>query len=445
MPEDNTAPRPTPQSPQEAAAEAARAPAAPAVPATHRTGTQPVVQSVRQPAVRKKPPPGGQVPTVNIRPLAVPATMRKRHWKLLASFLGLVVIPLTLVILYLSIYAEDQYASTTGFTVRQDEGGGASELLGGLSAIVGGSSGGADSEILYEFIQSQEMVNIVQDRLDVRGHYAQNWPNDWVFAIWPDATAEDMKWYWQRIVRISLDSSSGLMEVRVLAYDPQLAQDIAKEIVRESQDRINSLNAQARDDAMSYAISDLNLAVDRLKQAREDLTRFRTRTQIVDPAADIQGRMGVMNNLQQQLAESLIEYDLLLETTKSSDPRIVQALRRTQVIRERISSERDTFSSDDTANGGVGEDYPSLIAEFESLSVDREFAEQTYGAALAALDLARNNAQRQSMYLATYIQPTLAQTSEYPSRWGLVAMAAFFLLLSWAIMALIFYSLRDRN
>lgn len=394
-----------------------------------------------------KDAPGGNAAKpdiVRVRPMAQPAGMRKRHWKLLASFVLLVVLPLAAVIFYMITFANDQYSSTTGFTVRQEESGGASELLGGFAQIVGGA-GGSDADILYEFVQSQEIVQAVDAELDLRAHYSQHWPSDWAFSLSPDASVEDLLWFWGRIVSISLDSSSGLIEVQVVAFDPEMAQKIAWAVVKESQDMINELNAQSRNDAMSYAMSDLEVAKERLKVARGALTQFRTRTQIVDPEADILGRMGVMNNLQQQLAESLIEYDLLREQTNANDPRVTQALRRTQVIRERIVSERDSFASDDTANGGVGEDYPSLLAEFESLSVDREFAEETYRAALAALDLARNNAQRQSLYLATYIEPTLAQTSEYPQRIGIIALAALFLVLAWSIMALVYYSLRDRS
>lgn len=126
--------------------------------------------------------------------------------------------------------------------------------------------------------------------------------------------------------------------------------------------------------------------MDRLKSAREALTRFRTRTQIVDPAADIQGRMGVVNNLQQQLAQALVDLDLLQETTNLSDPRVTRAEQRIDVIRNRINKERDNFSNGGDDSDAQGEDYPTLIAEFESLSVDREFGEVSYRAALAALD-----------------------------------------------------------
>jgi len=407
---------------------------------------------------RRKPGPGGgpqrqggksgpaMAASVQVRPMAAPAQMKKRHWGLLVSFLALVVAPLAATVFYLWVMAVDQYSSSTGFTVRQEETGGASDLLGGLAQFTGASTS-SDSDVLYEFIQSQEIVRRIDDEIDLIGYYSTHWREDPVFSLWPGASLEGLLWYWQRVVRISYNQASGLIALEVLAFDPDTAQTIARSIVRESQAMINALNITAREDAMRYARNDLDESLARLKLARQALTNFRTRTQIVDPESDIQGRMGVLNNLQQQLAEALIEYDLLRNTANDNDPRTVQASRRIDVIRERIADERENFATADNSAelGGLAEDYPTLIAEFESLSVDREFAEETYRASLTALDAARANATRQSRYLATYIQPTMARSSQYPQRFTLSGLMALFLVLAWGIMALVYYSIRDRR
>jgi len=410
------------------------------VPASNRgkIGQKAARKAARKAAKRSAPAP------VTVQPIARPARMKKRHWGLMTSFVAAVLLPFAAAVFYLWTQASDQYMSTTGFTVRSQESGGATELLGGLAQFAG-SSTASDSDILYEFIQSQEMVEAVDAQIGLRAAYSKPWPGDWAFAIWPDATLEDLVWYWQRIVGISYDSGTGLIEVQAKAFDPATAQAVTRAILNESQDRINALNNQAREDAMRYARDDLDTAIARLKGAREALTRFRTRTKIVDPEADIQGRMGVMNNLQQQLAAALVEYDLLRETASDSDPRLTKAQQRIDVIRERIHIERQTFASNNTDTGAVGEDYPTLIAEFESLTVDLEYAEEAYRAALTALEVAREDAARQSRYLATYVKPTLAQNAEYPKRWILAGLAGLFLLLIWSILALIYYSIRDRS
>lgn len=382
------------------------------------------------------------LPVIEIPPMAETARPKTRHWRLLLAFVLLVILPLLVSATYLWGVAKDQYASTVAFTVRrEDDSSGA--LIGGLAQLAGGSSM-SESDILYEFIQSQEVVAAIDERIGLSDLYSVYWPVDPIFALPNDARIEDLYDYWQRMVHISYDRSTRLIELRVLAFTPEAAQRISSEILSESQRMINDLNTQAREDVMRYANADLEQAMARLKEAREALSRFRTRTRIVDPAADIQGRMGVLNNLQQQLAEALIENDIVLGTTQESDPRRVQAARRIQVIRDRIAAERQTFASGGGTDG-QDENYPELIAEFERLTVDLQFTEEAYRTALAAVDVARANASRQTLYLAPYVRPTLPQTSEFPRRAELTGLIGLFILLSWAIGSLIFYSIRDRR
>lgn len=380
----------------------------------------------------------------DVRPIAKPAEMKRRHWGLIASFVLLVLVPFAAAVSYLYMVAEDQYRSTSGFTVRSQEDNSANDLLGGIMSFAGGTVA-SDSDILYEFIQSSEMVDAVNAQIDLREHYSVHWPRDWFFSIWPDASQEDLIGYWNRMVGVSYDSGTGLIEVEVRAFDAETAQRINQAIVNESQTRINELNRQAREDAMRYALADLDDAVELLKNAREAMTNFRLESQIVDPETDIQTRMGVMTSLQQQLAQALVEYDLLRGTTTATDPRLKDAAQRIEVIRERIAIERQNFATSSTETGGVSQDYPSLIAEYERLTVDREYAEEFYFASLTALEAARDEANRQSRYLATYIQPTRAQDAEYPQRSVLSGLTGLFLLLAWSILALIYYSIRDRS
>lgn len=390
-----------------------------------------------------RPVPPAPAASAPVRPAVGPATMRQRHWGVLAVFVLVVLIPLAGIVVYLWSYAEDQYASSVGFTIRQEETASAGALAGGLAQVFGASPGGSNAQVLYEFIQSQALVERIDRDLGLRAHYSRNWPRDPVFSIWPDATIEDLTRFWLRMVRVSYEESSGLIAVEARALDAPTAQAIAGMIVAESQAMINQLNETARRDAMGYAMADLEQAVGRLRAAREALTAFRATTQIVDPAADIQGRMGILTSLQQQLAQAIVDLDMLTIGADENDPRRRTLVRRIEVIRDRIGEERRTFAAQDVTIAET--DYPTLLARYESLMVDLEVAEATYRAAQAALDGARSRAERQTLYLATYIAPTLAQQAEYPARWTLSALGGFFLLMLWSLMALVYYSLRDRG
>ncbi len=387
-------------------------------------------------------------PEIVVRPVAEPARRQKRHWGLLLSFLILVVAPFAVTWWYLANRAADQFASTLGFTVRSEDTASASELLGGLGATLGvGSSGAQDSDVLYEFIRSQELVQTIDNQLDLREMFSRHIEKDPAFGFHPpgnrwgmtfDGTIEDLTRYWQRMVRLSYDQNSGLIELQVRAFTPQEARSIAEAIYAESTTMINGLAAAARSDATRYAQEDLDLAIERLKDSREALTAFRIENEIVDVSADIQGQMGLLNALQTLLAEARIDFDLLSTNAREGDPRMIQAQARIDAIELQIAAERQQF-------GGGGESYAQTIADFESLAVDGEFAEQSYVAALAAFDAARAEANRQNLYLAAYIQPTIAERSEYPQHGLILGMVVLFTFLAWSILALVYYSLRDRR
>lgn len=375
-----------------------------------------------------------------VRPPARPVRARARHRGLLATFVGFVVLPVAMAAGYLWTKAVDQYASTVAFSVIKHEMSSPIEVFGGIADFAG--VGVSDSDILYEFITSQELVETLDRRLGLVEIYSKP-RNDPVFGYDAEGTIEDLREFWERMVRVTYDDGTGLIEVRALAFAPEDARAIATGIFEESSRLVDELSAIAQDDTTEFARQEVERAVERLKVARERLTAFRSETQIVDPSADLQGQMGLLSTLEAQLAEALISADLLRESTRDSDPRIQQAELRIAVIEARIEDERRKLGVGH--GGGSGGDYATLLAEYERLAVDREFAEQAYTAALATYDQALAEARRKSRYVAAYIKPTLAQASKYPRRFMLIGLTAFFLVTSWAIAVLAYYSFRDRR
>ena len=383
--------------------------------------------------------PSGGTEDQELKPTASAARFRKRHFLLLVSFLLMVIAPIGTAFWYLESRAADQFASTLGFAVRQADTSSATvDLIGGIRGL--GGDGSRNTDILFAYIQSQQLVEEVDAALDLAMMYSKP-VNDPIFAYNPRGKIEDLVAYWARMVKIFYDNNTGLIELRVMAFDPEDALIIAQEIVRKSSIMINGLNRAAQEDATRYAREELDQAIERLKSARQALTSFRVRNQIVDPNADLQSQMGLLNSLQQQMADALIEMDLLSEVTGEDDPRLALALRKIEVIRARIADEREKLVSSEAGEG----DFSSLIGTFEALRVDLEFAEQSYISALSGYDSAIAEASRKGTYLAAYVEPTRAQRSEYPDRITILALMGLFLFLVWSVLALVAYSIRDRR
>jgi capsular polysaccharide transport system permease protein len=378
------------------------------------------------------------------RPVARPAAQARRqphHWGLIASFLALVLVPTLISGGYLAFRAADQFGATVGFAVRTEKSSTMIDLLGGISQLSGASS--TDAGMVYQYLQSPELVKILDARLNLRAIFARAHAADPVFAYDPTGSIEDLVDYWNRMVTVSLDQGTGLITLDVRAFSAADAQVVAQAAFDESSRMINDLSDIAQNDAMRSARTELTQAEDRLRAARAALQGFRDRTQIIDPGADVTGQMGLLNSLQDQLVAAMIDLDLVHQTTHGNDPRANEAQRKIDVIRNRITEARHTFGA--ASSKPDDRSYASLLGEFERLSVDQDFAEKAYAMALGGLDSAEAAARQQSLYLAAYQKPMLAEASEYPRRGLLTALVALFCFLGWAVLALIYYSLRDRR
>ncbi len=380
-------------------------------------------------------------PKIDVRPSVAPASMRGRHWMGIFSFLLMVLLPAAVAGWYLWNRAADQYASFVGFSVRTEEVGSSIEILGIATDMSGSST--SDTDILYEFLQSQELVAAVDAELGLRAIWSKADPDvDPIFSYHPPGTIEDLTAYWRRMVKIYYDPGTGLIDLRVLAFDPEDATAVATQVFARSSAMINKLSAIAREDAIKYARDELSQAEDRLRAARVDIQSFRNRTQLIDPTMQTQTQSGLIGALETQLAEAQIEWRLLQENALPTDPRIRQVELKIEVIRTQIAEERAELGVE-----GIDDNISvaDLVGEYEALAVDLEFAQQAYTTALATFVSAQNEARRQTRYLAAHVNPTKAEKSQYPNRVQIMLLLTLLLVLIWAVAILTGYALRDRR
>ena len=371
--------------------------------------------------------------TLPVPPTVPPARLRTRHWVILAAFALTVVLPSVLAGWYLAVRAVDRYVSTVAFSVRSEIRDPGTDL---------GSAAYRDLDVVYSYLQSAELVAIIDEQLDLRSHFSAPHARDPVFSLAPGATIEDLAGHWRRLLRVAYEPSRGMIALRVEAFTPEMAPAIAEAVLEEATRVINEMSAVAREQATRYALDDLERAESRLRTARADFTAFRSGMRMVDPEADLTGLNALIAAFQAQLAVALIERDLLLETTRPDDARIATSEREIAAIRARIEDERQRFSSDGEARGGMT-DYVTLYGEFERLSLEREFAELSYQLARRAHAVALATAQLQSRYVIAHVQPTRAERAELPDRLSLWFFLTLACLLVWCVSVLIYYGIRD--
>lgn len=375
------------------------------------------------------------------RPAIRQARLKKRHAFVLVSFLAYVVLPTAFAAYYLWERAADQYESRVGFSVRKEEVETAIDSLVGIAQLSGSSS--SDTDILYEFLQSQALVQEVDQDLDLRAIWAKaDVEIDPIFAYHAPGTIEDLMRHWDRMVKIEYDVATGLINLRVLSFDPTDSQAIANAIYLKSSDMINQVSSIAHEDTVRHAREELQHSETRLKAARVALLNARQRNQTIDPTLQSLSQSGLISALETQLADSQIGLALLRRSALTEGPRSDLYQRRIGAIKEQIERERAKLS---VSGAATPTSVAELVGEFEALTVELEFSQEAYAAARFAYETALGEARRTSRYLAPFVTPTRAEQALHPKRSMLLGLTALFLLLSWSVFILVASTLRDRR
>ncbi|MEM0949208.1 MAG: hypothetical protein AAGK37_17555 [Pseudomonadota bacterium] len=364
-------------------------------------------------------------------------TGRIRRLVIALSFVLFAVGPIFASGFYLFFVASDQYHSSAAFSVRSEEAPNPLDIIGAFTQA-GGTT--PDSEILYDYIRSQGLVQLIDDDLDLRTAY--NHPDrDPVFTLGADRSVEDVLSYWDRMVRVAVDANTGIIDLEVRAFTPEDAQLIAETIISRSADLVEDLSRVAREDAMRFTVQEVANAEQRLKDLRVRIRQFRLEHQIIDPEADVESQVGIISALQSSLAEALIDFENIQSYSAEEDPRLLNLQRRIDAIRNQIANERSSIAGDPAA----GRSLTEIIGEYEELLVDLEFSQNAYIAALAAEEQARIEANRRSRYLAVHVPPTRAEESIYPQKAILLLVIAACAFSFWAVVVMIYYNVRDRR
>lgn len=363
-----------------------------------------------------------------------------RHRILAISFVLCVLVPSLLGAFYYSFLASDRYVAGAGFAVRGMDASASADLLSSFTGLSGNGSTSSDSYILLEFLESRDLVEKLEQTLPFREIYSS--PNaDFFSRLDPTLDIEHVVEYWERIIHTSFDNTSGIITFEVEAFTPEGAESVATAVLGFSMDLVNELSAQARRDTVAYAESEVAYAEVQLKAAQDALRAFRVAEKALDPAAAARIQLELIGELEKQLSEISARIAALKGVVADDSPTMRGLVRQAQALEQQISRQKEEAGTN--GQGKQGKSLTELLAAYEPLEVEREFAERAYASALTSFETARAEAGRQQRYLAVFSVPALPQYPLYPRRLLNIFLILVGLGFLWGIGGLTVYSVRD--
>ena len=363
----------------------------------------------------------------------------RRKWSLRwVSFVALVVVPVLAAAVYYFAFAADQYVSEFRLSVHKSE---AANPMPARLLDTGGAPGVAslESHVLVQYITSRAIVDDLDRSIALRPVFAAPEAEWWARLRFP-ASVERLVEYWRGQDDEFYEPSNGTVTVRVAAFTADAAFQLAQAIVGAAERLVNEVSVRARHDALRQSQTEVAKAEKRLAAALARIREFRDREGLIDPGKTADATASMAARLRDKIVRGNAELSTLKTYMRDDAPsvRVLKARIRSLEEQQRVAGSGTHRRQEDTARRAV-----ARARSYEQLESERKFAETAYQHALAALDRARGNADRQQVYITGFVPPSLAEEALYPRRWrsvGLVALLAFAL---WAIGGLAVQSIRD--
>lgn len=315
--------------------------------------------------------------------------------------------------LYWLLIASDRYVSVASIIIQKTDIQATqsfdfTQVLGGI----GGASTRPDQLLLREHLLSIDMLRKLDERLHLRAHYSDGrW--DLLSRMWRSKPEiERFYEYFQSRVHIEFDDHAGVLRISTQAYDPQTAFAVTTMLVEEGERFMNQIAHELITVQTNFLSSQVQLAHERLMEARSALLNFQNQKGLVSPAATvasinaiIASLEGKRTELQTQLAAQLVE----LEENHHQIQRLRQSL---EAVEAQIEQERSKLAA-------PGDEKLSLnytVEEFQRLEMDVTFAQDVYKTALVGLERGRMEATRTIKKVSILQTPVFPEYPEEPRR-----------------------------
>jgi capsular polysaccharide transport system permease protein len=379
----------------------------------------------------------GATAIAGARPRGVAEAIARFLGSLNIWFWAIVGLPTLIAGVYFFAIASDLYSSEVKFVVRGPSKGPASALSAMFSSAAG-SAMSEDAFAVNEYILSRDAVRRLEREVDLRSLLSRpeadlitRFPGIWFWR----KDFEALYWKYQRFVSVESESNSGVSTLLVKAYRPEDAQRTARALLEFSEQLVNQLNERARQDSVGTFQREVDTLEQKIAKIQTELTAYRIQQKMLDPKSASIGPLELLGQIITQQTNARAQLAELLKNSPNS-PQIPLMQTRIASLDKLITEQRTKITGDSNS-------VATAVGEYERLDVQKLLTEKGLAAALASLEQAKLEAQKQQLYLEIIAQPNLPDYPLYPKSvvsFGTIVVSC---LLAYGIAWLLIASVRE--
>lgn len=349
-----------------------------------------------------------------------------------------VALPTVLAGLYFGVFASGVYVSESHFVVRSPDKP-STTGVGVLLKTAGFGNASDEVRAAQGYILSRDGLRA----LEADGLARRAWGKTSVSLFnrfdpfgW-DGSFEELYLYYRDKVSVDFDTETGITTLTVRAFSADEAQAINRRLLERAEALVNQLNDRGRSDLVRYAEREVQDAQAQARDAALALAAYRNREGVIDPERQATVQLQMISKLQDELIGARMQL-LQLSTVAGQNPQI-------PLLKVRIAGLQRAVAEQLQEVAGGSKSLSAAAARYQRLQLQRDFSDRQLGAALAALQEARNEARRQQAYVERVAQPSRPDEAMEPRRTRGVLAAFVIGLIAWGIASMLLAGVREHK
>ncbi len=362
------------------------------------------------------------------------ARRRRRLAVLMLKLACYVALPSILAGYYFYRVATPMYATYTEFVIQQADAPSAMPSKSLLSASPFAMV--TDSIVVQGYLTSRDAMKRLDHDLGFRSLY-QGDKIDALQRLADDATDEEAYTVYKKKVVIGYDPTEGVIKMEVISPSPKTSLEISRALITYAEERVDQQTKRMRDDTMRGAEKGYKEAEEKLAAAQREVADLQRKLETFDTAATFSMIQGQIGELESMILEKELQRAELTANPHPNPVKVRVLDQKIKVLERKLNEKKSLIT-----RGGDGQtSIVDINAELTRAQANLELRRELLGNALAALENARVDANRQTRFLSMGVSPVQSDQPAYPRAFentllSIIVFAGLYLMLSLTISIL---------
>lgn len=354
---------------------------------------------------------------------------RRRKTFLLAARLAIfILLPTAMVGYYFNVIATPMYESKSEFLILKADGGGGS-AGGGLLAMTPMATS-QDSIAVQSYLMSKDAMLRLDRDVGFKEIYTQE-EIDPIQRLSENPSNEQAYKTYKKNIKVSYDPTEGVIRMRVIAPDPDIAADYSRILISYAEERVNHLSEKKRADQMQESEAFVEDAHNERRKAQEALIELQMQGAVLDPENVLAGLRKKIDTVELEIQEKQLAVNALEDNPRPNKAKVdgLKAdIGRLEDLLDDLNAQMLDASKGENS-------LARLNLNIQMAQADLGTRDSMLQMSLQQLDETRKEANRQVRYLTTAVSPVASQDPSYPRKFentvvALLIFAGLYLILS---------------